>query len=72
MTASNKLKAKLFENNLTQSEVAKQLGMSAQTFNYKLNNRIEFKASEIERLCKLLNITDKDSYFFCESYSQIG
>lgn len=66
MTATNKLKAKLMENNFKQSEIAEKLGISSQSFSYKLHNKIEFKASEIKLLCKLLKITDKDAYFFCD------
>lgn len=64
MTATNLLKAKIREHGFTQSDVADLLKISAQSFSYKLNNKIEFKASEIEILCKKLNITDKDAYFF--------
>ncbi len=64
MTDTNLLKAKLIEKNYKQSEIASKLGVSLQTFSYKLHNKIEFKASEINELCKILNITDKDAYFF--------
>lgn len=72
MTATNKLKAKLSEYRLTNEKIADKLGISAQSFSYKLNNKVEFKASEINALCKILNITDKDDYFFCEVISQNG
>lgn len=72
MTATNKLKAKLSECCLTNEKVADKLGISATSFSYKLNNKVEFKASEINELCKILNITDKDAYFFCDSISQNG
>lgn len=64
MTATNKLRAKLSEMQLTQSDVADKLGISYQSFNYKLNGKTEFKASEIKKLCSILKITDKDAYFF--------
>lgn len=72
MTATNKLKAKLSEYNLTQSEIADMLKISMQSFSYKLNNKVEFKASEIKALCGILDITDKDAYFFCDDISQNG
>ena len=53
-------------------EVAEKIGISLQSLSYKINNKIEFRASEMERLCNLLNITDKDSYFFYSSNSQNG
>lgn len=64
MTDTNKLKGRLLEKGLTQSDVAAKLGISYQSFNYKLNNIREFKASEIKRLCVILDISNKDDYFF--------
>lgn len=54
------------ENDFKQSDIAEKLGISSQSFSYKLHNKKEFKASEIKFLCNLLNITDKDAYFFCD------
>lgn len=64
MTDTNRLKAKIIESGLTQAKVAKMLGISCQSLSYKINNRVDFKATEINRLCKILNISDKDDYFF--------
>ena len=50
MTNTAKLKAKIAELGLLQEAVAMQLGMTSATFNYKLNNKTEFKASEIKKL----------------------
>ena len=72
LTATNKLKAKLSEKGLTRSEIADKLGISMQSFSYKLNNKVEFKASEIKKLCKELDILDKDAYFFYDNDSQNG
>lgn len=72
MTATNLLKAKIKECGFTQAKVADLLGLSYQSFSYKLNNRVDFKASEIETLCTVLNIHNKDSYFFCSLISQNG
>ncbi len=64
MTATNELRSLIVKKGLTQGDVANKLGISPQSFSYKLNNKIEFKASEIEALCILLCISDKDSIFF--------
>lgn len=64
MTATNLIKAKMQEHKLTNAQVADMLGISSQSFSYKLNNRVEFKASEIIKLCDILKIEDKESYFF--------
>ncbi|MFR5011211.1 MAG: helix-turn-helix transcriptional regulator [Acutalibacteraceae bacterium] len=64
MTATNKLKAKMVEVGITQAELAKILGISYQAMNYKINNRSEFKVSEIEAVADTLKIVNKDEYFF--------
>lgn len=65
MVASNLLKAKILEFNLSKSEIAKELGISTTSLNYKLNNKTEFKATEIVKLSNLLGISrEKDKYFF--------
>lgn len=64
MTDTNKLKAKIMESGLTQEKVAKMLGISCQSLSYKINNKIDFKATEINNLCRILDISNKDDYFF--------
>lgn len=64
MTATNELRSLIAKKGYTQGYVANKLGISPQSFSYKLNNKVEFKASEIEALCVLLCISDKDSIFF--------
>lgn len=47
--------------------IASQIGLSYQGFKNKLDNKSDFTATEINRLCDLLNITDlntKDRIFF--------
>ena len=57
MTNTSKLKAKIVENGLLQEQFAMQLGMTSATFNYKLNNKTEFKGSEIKMLIVILHLT---------------
>lgn len=57
MINTSKLKAKIVENGLLQEQVAMQLGMTSATFNYKLNNKTEFKGSEIKMLIVILHLT---------------
>lgn len=71
-TNTSKLKAKLVEKGFTQAQIAEKLGISFQSLCYKINNKIEFKASEIQKLCELLDIKDKDEYFFYIQNSQNG
>lgn len=42
------------------SYLAKALGITSYALALKINNKSEFKASEIDILCKLLNISVKD------------
>lgn len=58
------LKAKIAEKGSTQSEVANYLGISKQSFSYKINGVRDFKLSEIEKICNFLNISDKEPIFF--------
>lgn len=58
MTNTLKLRALLIENNLTNEEVAKKLGISKQSFSMKINNKREFKASEINKLSTFLNLSN--------------
>lgn len=64
MTNTLKLKALMVEKGFTQEQLAKKLGISEQSLNYKINNKREFKASEIQALTKSLDVQDVDSIFF--------
>lgn len=64
MTNTLKLKALMVEKGFTQEQLAKKLGISEQSLNYKINNKREFKASEIQALTKILDVQNVDSIFF--------
>lgn len=68
MTNTAKLKAKIVEKGMVQEEIAQALGMTIATFNYKVNNKREFKASEIKRLSERLSLTAEEvnTIFFAE------
>ena len=68
MTNTAKLKAKIIESGLLQEAVAMQLGMTSATFNYKVNNKTEFKATEIKMLVDILHLTKEETFaiFFAE------
>lgn len=61
------LKGSITAAGYTQEQFAKVLGISAQSLNYKLNNIREFKVSEIMKMCDVLNIINKDEYFFVQN-----
>lgn len=56
MTDTIALEMAIRKSGLTKKEVAKHLNLSEQGFLLKLNNVNEFKASEINALCTLLNL----------------
>lgn len=60
------LKGTIVKAGFTQDEVADKLGLSPTAFNNKVNNKSEFKASEIKRLTVILNLTrdEVDLIFF--------
>ena len=64
MTNTNLLKGKIREKGYTQSEIASQLSISHTSMNYKINNKRMFTVGEIAKLCRILEISDKDIYFF--------
>ena len=61
-----KLLGRIVEIYGTQHEFAKAMGLSEHSLSVKLNNKTNFKQSEITRACKLLNIAPREisDYFF--------
>ena len=66
MTDTRKLNAYVTMSGLSRVDVANRMGLSLNSLGLKINNKVEFKASEIYKLCNILGITDKDSIFFVE------
>lgn len=69
MTNEKKLKAKIVESGFNQEQVAEMLGLTIATFNYKVNGKSEFKASEIKKLWEVLSLTESDcmAIFFADA-----
>lgn len=68
MTNSNKLKGRIIEMGYTLSSFSDALSISRPSFRKKVNGLTDFKASEIEKICVLLEIQHSDigNYFFYE------
>lgn len=66
MTNTKKLKAIFVEHGKTQYEVAKMIGISKTSLSYKLNNKKEFRLSEVKLLCDYFNIKDVENIFFAK------
>lgn len=66
MTNTELLKAKIDESGYKLKYIASKLGITYYGFLKKVNNDTEFKASEIQALCDLLNISgeEKERIFF--------
>ena len=71
-TNTRKLKAKMVECGITASQMSQIIGISRQAFSHKLNNKADFRATEIMTICDKLGIEDVAPYFFCGADSQNG
>ena len=60
MTNTLLLKACIDKSGYKMGYIAKSIGVTRQGLLLKINNKHEFKASEIDILCKLLKISIKD------------
>lgn len=67
MTNTNALRELIEKKGMKMKYVAEYLGLSAYGFQLKVENRQEFKTSEVAALCDLLSIhslEEKESIFF--------
>lgn len=70
MTNTNKLKNIIENSGLKRKYIAEQLGITYYSLQRKIENKKEFKSTEIAILCKVLNITslkEKEDIFFAKS-----
>ena len=69
MTDTKALRKKMDDSGYKLRFIAKQLGITYQGFLKKINNESEFKATEIQTLCNLLNIDiqEKEQIFFTQN-----
>ncbi len=65
---STLLTLKVNNSCFTKSEIAKKLGLTRQSFYNKLNGKREFKASEIQILAQVLDLSEveKNNIFFAD------
>ena len=68
MVNTPKIKGRIVELSLNQTEIAKSLGIAQPTLNQKINNIRPFKLDEVGELQKILKIPDLDfaTYFFVQ------
>lgn len=60
MTDTALLEEIIEKSGLKKQYLAEKIGLSPPGFRNCMTNRAEFKASQIAKLCELLNITDQD------------
>ena len=66
MVDTNKLKGIIVQNEKTQEQVARHLGMTPKTFYSKMKRKV-FGSDEIEMMIDYLNIDDPISVFFTQN-----
>ena len=69
MTNTTMLKDKIQQSGLKKSHIAKELGMSRQTFSTYLDGKSEFRVNHMNILCNLLNIDleQREAIFFASN-----
>lgn len=67
MTNTKLLREKIEESGYKLRFIASKIGITYQGLLNKMNNETEFKASEIQALCVLLNLNgdERETIFFC-------
>lgn len=60
----DKLKGKMAELSVSQSELARVLGITVQTLNAKLNGRTQFTIEEAVKITEYLGLKDPIDIFF--------
>lgn len=68
----NKLKIRMKDKEYTQLKLGKVLGISRTQVNFRLNNRMDFRSSEISIIADILDIRNEiEEYFFTEKVKKI-
>lgn len=60
--ALKKIKGKIAENGFSQKDVATKIGISRESFSFKINGKRDFSLEELEKLSVLLSM-DMSSFF---------
>lgn len=65
----DKLKGKMAEQRVSQERLSKELGITVQSLNAKLNGRSQFTLAEVVKITDVLSIRDPVDIFFSPSVS---
>lgn len=63
----DKLKGKMAEQRVSQEKLSKELGITVQSLNAKLNGRSQFTLAEVVKITDILSIRDPVDIFFSPS-----
>lgn len=68
MTDSTKLNGAISDSGISITAIARKLGITRECFYKKLNNKTEFKASEIASMQNILGLSneERDAIFFAK------
>ena len=72
MTNTKKLKRRIVEAGMSVNSVAEMIGISRASLSRRINNKGYFTVNEINELCEVLDINNKDTYFFWTNDSHFG
>lgn len=72
MTDTAALRKAIEDSGLKYGRIAREMGISAYTLQKKIDNIVEFKASEIDKLSSLLSLneTERSSIFFAKCVTE--
>lgn len=60
----SRIKGKMAELGITQAQLAKELGLSLQSLNQKLNGKSDMTINEAEKVIEILKIKNPNDIFF--------
>lgn len=68
MIDSKKLNRKINASGMKRKYIAEKLGLSPYGLSKKISNENEFKVSEVEKICNILNMTadEREDIFFAK------
>lgn len=61
MFKKNEFRAILARKEMSATEIAKEIGIDPATLSRKMSGQSDFYRSEIEKLCKVLNLTPEET-----------
>lgn len=62
LTNTELLNLKIKESGFKKEFLAKEIGIKRSTLYKKVNNQLDFKDKEIQKLCKLLKLTKTETF----------